>query len=850
MNFAVSGMSCAACSARVEKAVSRLEGVTEVSVNLLTNSMKVEGSVTVREIEEAVAHAGYQAVYTEEKNVATEGKTTQSGKLSEGLPNNETPEMVKRLIASGVFLLLLMYFSMGHGMLGWPLPEFWSENPLANALSQMLLSAIVLVINQKFFINGMKGVLNRAPNMDTLVALGAAASFGYSVIVLFQMSAYLWDGETEGVTILMHDLYFESAAMILTLITLGKLLESHSKGRTTDAIKALMDLSPQLAIVRRNGIETEIAVSEVVKGDIFLVHAGASVPVDGVVIKGNAAVDESTLTGESIPVDKKQGDIVSQSTINRSGYLECEAQRVGEDTTLARIIQTVRETAATKAPIAKLADKVSGVFVPIVLLIAFITLAFWFLAGESAGFAVARAVSVLVISCPCALGLATPVAIMVGSGVGARVGVLFKNAVSLEEMGRVQVLALDKTGTITKGQPQVTDIKPSVKVTEQDLLMYASSLEACSEHPLGKAVVAYAQGLSIVRKEIEDYETLPGHGLRGKCEGALIQGGSLAYIETIARPDTESMELLRTLSEQGKTPLLFVKEDEYLGLIAVADVIKEDTRIAVKKVRKQGMKVIMLTGDNEVTAKAIADKAGIDEVIANLLPNEKAMAIRRLKTKGKVAMVGDGINDAPALAEADVGVAIGAGTDIAIDAADVVLMGSSLTDAVNALRIGRRTLSTIRMNLFWAFFYNCIGIPLAAGLLTKSLGLTLNPMFAAAAMSISSFCVVMNALRLNLMKNKMLKEREGIGLQKMPNQTDNKMTKENRSMVKTLKIEGMMCGHCSGRVKSVLEEIAQVESAEVSHETGIARVTLNAEIDDKILTDAVTVQGYEVISVS
>ncbi len=848
MYFAVRGMSCAACSARVEKAVSCLEGVSSVSVNLLTNSMIVEGTFDADNVMEAVKKAGYQAVLqTQNPNSANEQSTK-----ADALRDTQTPEMLKRLVASLIFLFLLMYLSMGHTMFGWPVPGILAENSLVNGFTQMLLSAIILVINQKFFVNGFRGVLHRAPNMDTLVGLGSAAAFGYSVFVLYKMSALVWEGGQGEAAHLLHDLYFESAAMILTLITVGKLLEARSKGKTTDAIRALMNLSPQTAVVRREGVEMQLPLADVRVGDTFLVYAGAVVPVDGIVVKGHAALDESALTGESVPVDKKEGDAVSQATINRSGYLECEAKRIGEDTTLSRIIQTVRETSASKAPIAKLADKVSGVFVPVVLALAFLTMVIWLLLGEDIGFAIARGISVLVISCPCALGLATPVAIMVGSGVGARAGILFKSAVSLEEMGRVKILALDKTGTITKGEPEVTDVVPFEKTTPNELLLYAYALEACSEHPLGKAVVTYAEMQKIEKKEISGYETLPGNGLMGHCDGQIIRGGSLSYMNSVVKISETFEALVTTYSKQGKTPLLFSKGNQVLGMIAVADVIKEDSAAAIKEAQKKGIKTVMLTGDNSITASAIAQLAGVDEVMADLLPQEKASAIRQLKHEGKVAMVGDGINDAPALVEADVGIAIGAGTDIAIDAADVVLMKNSLADAITALKIGRKTLGTVKMNLFWAFFYNCIGIPVAAGILVKPFGITLNPMIAAAAMSLSSFCVVMNALKLNMMRKHLSvakKMTESEVCAECEN-VDNEKIKENVMMVKTMEIKGMMCGHCSGRVKNVLEELEQVDLAEVSHETGIAHITLNAEIDDAILSETVTKQGYEVVSLS
>lgn len=831
--YDVTGMSCAACSARVEKAVSQVEGVTSCSVSLLTNSMGVEGSASAQDIIRAVEEAGYGAA---EKGAENTGKTT-----TDSLEDKETPILKQRLLYSLGFLLVLMYFSMGHMMWGWPVPAFFTDNHLALGLLQMILAAIVMIINQKFFINGFKGLIHKSPNMDTLVAMGSAAAFVYSTYALFAMTDAQVHGNHEAVMDYMHEFYFESAAMILTLITVGKMLEARSKGRTTDALKSLMKLAPKTAIVEKNGTETEVPIEQVKKGDIFVVRPGENIPVDGIVIEGHSAVNESALTGESIPVDKAAGDLVSAATVNQSGFIRCEATRVGEDTTLSQIIQMVSDAAATKAPIAKVADKVSGVFVPTVITIAVITMIVWLFAGETIGFALARGISVLVISCPCALGLATPVAIMVGNGVGAKNGIMFKTAVSLEETGKMQIVALDKTGTITRGEPKVTDIVPANGVTEREFLEMAFTLEQKSEHPLAKAILEYGKEQGIQAKEVEEFEALPGNGLSAVSEGDALYGGNATFIQTKAVLSSDMKFKSEALAEEGKTPLFFAKDEKVIGMIAVADIMKEDSPKAIKELQNMGIYVVMLTGDNERTARAIGKQAGVDEVIAGVLPEGKEQVIRRLQQKGKVAMVGDGINDAPALTRADMGIAIGAGTDIAIDAADVVLMKSKLSDVPAAIRLSRATLKNIHENLFWAFFYNIIGIPLAAGLWIPIFGWELNPMFGAAAMSLSSFCVVSNALRLNLLnihdasKDKMRKE--------------NINQVEGKEMKKTMKIEGMMCGHCSGRVKKVLEALPEVEVAEVSHEEGTAIVTLNAELSDEVLTKTVEDQDYKVLSV-
>lgn len=836
--YTVTGMSCAACSARVEKAVSKVEGVTSCSVSLLTNSMGVEGTAAAADIIKAVEEAGYGASRKgETTNAGQTGKTVGDEEL---LADRETPILKKRLLASLGFLAVLMYFSMGHMMWGWPLPAFFQDNHIAMGLIQLLLTAVVMVINQKFFISGYKSLWHRAPNMDTLVALGSTAAFVYSTYALFAMTDAQVKGDLEGVMAYMHEFYFESAAMILTLITVGKMLEARSKGKTTDALKSLMKLAPKTATILQDGVETEISIEQVKKGDFFVVRPGENIPVDGIVVEGNSAVNEAALTGESIPVDKAPGDAVSAATLNQSGFLTCQASRVGEDTTLSQIIQMVSDAAATKAPIAKIADKVSGVFVPAVIAIAVVTIIVWLLAGESLGFALARGISVLVISCPCALGLATPVAIMVGNGMGAKNGIMFKTAVSLEETGRTQIVALDKTGTITGGEPKVTDVIPVGGISEKELLFHAYALEQKSEHPLAGAIIAYGKNKDIAVGEVIDFTALPGNGLSAVLDGSTLIGGNYKFVSEKSEISQSIKEKSEVLSEEGKTPLFFAKDGKLLGIIAVADMIKEDSPQAVKELQNMGIKVVMLTGDNERTAKAIGKQAGVDEVIAGVLPEGKENVIRNLKKKGKVAMVGDGINDAPALTRADVGIAIGAGTDIAIDAADVVLMKSRLSDVPAAIRLSRATLKNIHENLFWAFFYNVIGIPLAAGVWIPLLGWKLNPMFGAAAMSLSSFCVVTNALRLNLChiydasKDKKIK---------------NKKKAEVKEMEKTMKIEGMMCGHCEARVKKCLEALPQVDEAEVSHEAGTAVVKLNTEIANEVLKKTVEDQDYKVLDV-
>ena len=829
--YNVTGMSCAACSARVEKAVSALEGVTSCSVNLLTNSMGVEGTADSATVIAAVEAAGYGATLKSDANNKSESD-------SDPLKDTQTPTLRKRLFASLGFLLVLLYFSMGHMMFGLPVPSFFAENHVAMGILQLLLTGIVMVINQKFFINGFKGIINRAPNMDTLVALGSGASFVWSVYALFAMTNAQAQGNHAAVAEFMHEFYFESAAMILTLITVGKMLEARSKGKTTDALKGLMKLAPKTATIIKDGKEVSVPVSQVSKGNIFVVRPGESIPVDGIVLEGSSAVDESALTGESIPVDKAAGDSVSAATINQSGFIKCEAVKVGEDTALSQIIKMVSDAAATKAPIAKVADKVSGIFVPAVISIAVITFIIWMVAGESAGFALARAISVLVISCPCALGLATPVAIMVGSGVGAKNGILFKNATSLETAGKVNIVALDKTGTITNGTPVVTDIIP-IDCDENELIKTAYSLEKKSEHPLAKAIIAKAEKISSDFYEIEDFIALPGNGLCAKIDNNEIIGGNLKFIEGKASVSAEIKSKANKLAEDGKTSMLFAKSGKTIGIIAVADTINDDSREAIKQLKNMGIRVVMLTGDNEKTAKAIGKLSGVDEVIAGVLPSGKESAIRRLMEEGTVAMVGDGINDAPALTRADIGIAIGAGTDIAIDAADIVLMKSRLTDVAAAIRLSRATLTNIHQNLFWAFLYNTLGIPLAAGLFIPVFGWEMNPMFGAAAMSLSSFCVVSNALRLNLFKIHSDKKDKKIKAK----------TKEKKAMTKTMKIEGMMCPHCEARVKKTLEEIAGVESADVSHETDTAVVTLGADVADDILKNAIEEQGYKVIEI-
>ena len=848
--YNVTGMSCAACSARVEKAVGKVEGVTACSVSLLTNSMGVEGSASAEAIIKAVEDAGYGAsLKGAAGTTATESRTGASGSFSEdALADKETPVLRRRLLTSVGFLLLLMYVSMGYMMWGWPVPAFLERNPVAVGLLQLILTVIVMVINQKFFINGYKSLFHGAPNMDTLVALGSSAAFVYSTYALFAMSDAMALGNHELMHDYMHEFYFESAAMILTLITVGKMLEARSKGKTTDALKGLMKLAPKTATVLRNGEEQIVPMEQVVIGDVFVVRPGEQIPVDGVVTDGSGAVNESALTGESIPVDKEPGSTVSAATLNQAGFLTCRATRVGQDTTLSQIIQMVSDAAATKAPIAKIADKVSGVFVPVVITIAVVATLAWLLAGESIGFALARGISVLVISCPCALGLATPVAIMVGNGVGAKNGIMFKTAVSLEETGKVQIVALDKTGTITKGEPQVTDIYAEEGVTISRLLTYANALEQKSEHPLAKAILAYAEERQIVSPEVTAFEALPGNGLKGNVEEGVLYGGNERFISKKAALSEKAKTLAEQLASQGKTPLFFALNQKLLGVIAVADVMKEDSPQAIQELQNMGIRVVMLTGDNEKTAKAIGAEAGVDEVIAGVLPDGKEQVIRELKKQGKVAMVGDGINDAPALTQADMGIAIGAGTDIAIDAADVVLMKSRLLDVPASIRLSRATLRNIHQNLFWAFFYNSIGIPLAAGVFIPVFGLELNPMFGAAAMSLSSFCVVTNALRLNLVqvynskKDKKIKQNGEL----VPVSVEEEGEK---TMEKTMKIEGMMCGHCEARVKKCLEALPEVITAIVSHENGTAVVTMSADVSNEVLTKTVEDQDYKVLSI-
>ena len=886
--YTVTGMSCAACSSRVEKAVSKVPGVTACSVSLLTNSMGVEGDVPPETVIHAVEDAGYGASL---KGQGAAAQAQSASEAEDALKDRETPVLKHRLIASLGFLAVLMYMSMGHMMWGWPLPHFMDGNHVAMGLLQLLLAGIIMVINQKFFISGFKGLLHRAPNMDTLVALGSGASFIYSTYALFAMTDAQLKGNDTAVMSYMHEFYFESAAMILALITVGKMLEARSKGKTTDALKGLMKLAPKTAVIIRDGVETKVPIEEVKKGDVFVVRPGENIPVDGVVLEGTSAVNEAALTGESIPVDKAQGDPVSAATVNQSGYLRCEATRVGEDTSLSQIIRMVSDAAATKAPIAKIADRVSGVFVPAVITIAVVTTIVWLLAGQTFGFALARGISVLVISCPCALGLATPVAIMVGNGMGAKNGILFKTAVSLEETGKMDIVALDKTGTITSGEPRVTDVIPSGGVTEKELVSLALSLEKKSEHPLAKAVLLYANEQQVDAPEAADFQALPGNGLSGTLDGASLAGGSFSYISGHTTVSAQEQASFERLASEGKTPLCFMKNGRLAGMIAVADVIKEDSPQAVKELQNMGIRVVMLTGDNERTARAIGAQAGVDEVIAGVLPDGKESVIRSLKEQGKVAMVGDGINDAPALTRADIGIAIGAGTDIAIDAADVVLMKSRLSDVPAAIRLSRATLRNIHENLFWAFFYNVVGIPLAAGLWYPIFGWKLNPMFGAAAMSLSSFCVVTNALRLNLFKmhdaskdhpmrkraekaaNKGGEKAENAGavrmgaedtrsigqtangnetvakeMQKSENQKNN-INMEGITMTKTMNIEGMMCGHCEARVKKALEALAGVESAEVSHEKGTAIVSMSADVADDTLKEAVEAQDYKVDSI-
>ena len=841
--YNVTGMSCAACVARVEKAVNQVPGVSSCAVSLLTNSMGVDGTADSAAIVEAVEHAGY--------GCSVKGAEKTAAPQEDALADRETPKLKRRLIASIGFLAVLMYFSMGHMMWGWPLPHWFDGNHIAMGLVQLLLAGIVMVINQKFFINGFKGLLHRAPNMDTLVALGSSASFLWSTYALFAMTRAQVDGNDALVMHYMMEFYFESAAMILTLITVGKMLEARSKGKTTDALKSLMKLAPKTATLVRDGAEVTVSIADVQKGDVFVVRPGENIPVDGVVLEGASAVNEAALTGESIPVDKTVGDSVSAATVNQSGFIRCEATRVGEDTTLSQIIQMVSDAAATKAPIAKVADRVSGVFVPTVITIAVITTIVWLLAGQSVGFALARGISVLVISCPCALGLATPVAIMVGNGMGAKHGIMFKTAVSLEEAGKMDIVALDKTGTITSGEPKVTDIILAEAKSEQELLALACSLEKKSEHPLARAINERARADGITAGEVDDFVALPGNGLSGIYEGSELCGGNANFIGSVAAVSDEIRAKAEKLAEQGKTPLYFSRDGKLLGIIAVADVIKEDSPRAVKELQNMGIRVVMLTGDNERTAKAIGAQAGVDEVIAGVLPEGKESVIRSLKEQGKVAMVGDGINDAPALTRADIGIAIGAGTDIAIDAADVVLMKSRLSDVPAAIRLSRATLRNIHENLFWAFFYNVIGIPLAAGIWYPLFGLKLNPMFGAAAMSLSSFCVVTNALRLNLFQmydaSKDKKKKQSRPHDE--SHADHKEKKEKSAMTKTMKIEGMMCGHCEARVKKTLEGIEGVTEAVVSHEKGTAVVTLEKEVADSVLKEAVEAQDYKVVSV-
>lgn len=830
--FNVTGMSCAACSSRVEKAVSKVEGVQSCSVSLLTNSMGVEGSASDESIIAAVEKAGYGA--------SVAGAEKKQSDETDQLKDKDTPVLMHRLIASVGFLVVLMYISMGHMMWGWPLPAFFADNHIAMGLAQLLLCVIIMVINRKFFISGFKGLIHRSPNMDTLVALGSGASFVYSVYALFAMTDAQVKGNAELVMSYMHEFYFESAAMILTLITVGKMLEAHSKGKTTNALKALLNLAPKKATLLIDGKETEVTVDKVKKGDVFVVRPGESIPVDAEITDGSTAVDESALTGESIPVDKVVGDTVSAGTINKAGFIKCSATAVGEDTALSQIIKMVSDAAATKAPVAKIADKVSGVFVPAVIVIALITIAVWLLCGQTVGYALARGISVLVISCPCALGLATPVAIMVGNGMGARKGILFKTAASLEEAGKTQIAVLDKTGTITKGEPKVTDIIP-LEITENELLKYAYSIEVKSEHPLAKAIIVKAEELSLNPYEVTDFKAESGNGLSAEYNGKRIIGGSKKYISSIIGISNDILSKADKLSEEGKTPLFFMLDNKLLGIIAVADVIKEESPQAIKQLQNMGIKVVMLTGDNERTAKAVGKLAGVDEVIAGVMPDGKEKVVAELKKQGKVLMVGDGINDAPALTRADIGMAIGSGTDIAIDAADVVFMKSKLTDVPAAVRLSRKTLRNIHENLFWAFIYNVIGIPLAAGVWIPLLGWQLNPMFGAAAMSLSSFCVVTNALRLNFFD---------ITNPKKDRKIKYKSKKDDNAMTKTMKIDGMMCSHCEGRVKQSLEGLAQVSQAEVSHEKGTAVVTLTAEVSNDVLKKTVEDQGYNVISIS
>ncbi len=842
--YAVTGMSCAACSARVEKAVRAVPGVKECAVSLLTNSMGVEGTASPADIVAAVEKAGYGAAL---KGQPAAGESAAPAAGEDALADKETPKLIRRLIASAAILLPLMYVSMGHMMWGWPVPKFLAGNIVSVGIYELVLTAAVMVINNRFFVSGFKALVRRAPNMDSLVALGAAAAFGYSLWALFAASAAMMEGGHMAAMAYMDEYYFESAAMILTLITVGKTLEARSKGRTTDALKSLMRLAPKTASVLRDGTEVQVPVEQVRLGDEFVVRPGENIPVDGVVIAGGGAVDESTLTGESIPVDKAEGDPVSAGTANRSGFLHCRATRVGQDTTLAQIIRMVSDAAATKAPIAKLADKVSGIFVPTVISIALVTAAGWLLAGQTPGFALARGISVLVISCPCALGLATPVAVMVGSGVGARNGVLFKTAASLEETGKARIVALDKTGTITQGAPQATDILPAEGITEEELMQAACSLEQGSEHPLARAVLDRAAAEGVTPEPVTDFKALPGNGLTAKLAGRTLVGGSQSFIGGQIQVPAPVRDSAEKLAEAGKTPLFFARDGKLLGVIAVADVIRPDSPAAVAALQNMGLHVVMITGDNQRTARAIGAQAGVDEVIAGVLPEGKESVIRRLKEKGKVIMVGDGVNDAPALTAADIGMAVGAGTDVAIDAADVVLMKSALADVPAAIRLSRATLRNIRENLFWAFIYNSLGIPLAAGLFIGLLGWQMNPMFGAAAMSLSSFCVVTNALRLNFFK---LYDDKRDRRARHKNEMTITMEKENETMEKTMKIEGMMCGHCEARVKKALEAVPGVTGAEVSHEKGTAVVTVATNVGDEALKKAVEDQDYKVLSIA
>lgn len=861
--YLVTGMTCAACQARVEKAVSKVPGVSSCSVSLLTNSMGVEGSASAADVIKAVTDAGYGASLQDDgANVKKGSSLAKLAQQEEALKDHETPKLRKRLIVSLIFLLILMYFSMGHMMFGWPVPAFMEGNHIAMGLLQLLLAAIVMVINQKFFISGYKSLFHGAPNMDTLIALGSSAAFGYSTVMLFAMTKAQLDGNTAAVSNYMMEFYFESAAMILTLITVGKMLESYSKGKTTNALKSLMSLAPKTANVIRNGEELTVSIDDVNKGDIFVVRPGENIPVDGRVLEGESAVNEAALTGESIPVDKTVGDEVSSATLNQSGFLKCEATRVGEDTTLSQIIQMVSDAAATKAPVARLADKISGIFVPAVIAIAIVTIVVWLIIGRTVGFSLARGICVLVVSCPCALGLATPVAIMVGNGMGAKNGILFKNAEALQEAGNVQIVALDKTGTITNGEPRVTDIVPAEGVAEEELLELAYALEKKSEHPLARAILKYAEEKGFSPKEVEEFKALPGNGLTAVLDGAVLCGGNESFIRDKAEVSAKVHEAYTKLAEDGKTPLFFAKDRTLLGMIAVADTMKEDSAEAIKQLQNLGIHVVMLTGDNERTAQAVGRAAGVNEVVAGVKPDGKESVIRELSKHGKVAMVGDGINDAPALTRADIGIAIGAGTDVAIDAADIVLMKSTLIDVAAAIRLSRRTYRNIVENLFWALIYNVLLIPAAAGAYV-SLGITMNPMLGAAAMSLSSFCVVMNALRLNLMKvhdpsrdkpkRNALKLPEGGKLLSNETEVSDQIQTENKergtAMEKTMKIEGMMCEHCEARVKKVLEAFEQVDEAVVSHEAGTAVLKLHAEVDDAALTKAVEDQDYKVTGI-